>query len=441
MPEIRDPGKEQEKRENRRFISEKVVRPARTRRQMAERGVVLVLAAAVFGAVAAVSFAVTVPMADRVFGEEPATEPPISIPKDEPADPSAAETVQTEPVTESEPIEDQVQSVIENYHYTIEDLNSIIGSMRVQAQKVDKGIAVVHSVQQNTDWFDNPVETSGLYAGAVIAKTGQELLVLTPEAAVEQADSIKVSFPGVSDADGKMKQKDSVAGLAIVSVSTESIEPSVLDSIQVLPLGNSYMLKEGELLIAAGGPAGMVHSLDYGTVSYVQKNVPVTDQHCRLVYADIMTDTRSGTFLFNTAGEMVGWALEPQTEEDGAKEQKAAAIMEISDYKGILEKLTNGRGAPYFGIVGQPVSEALAESGRPRGIYVTRAVVDSPAYSAGIQNGDVITRIDGHDTTTMKEFQGIVENLECGQVVHVTVARNGREEFTQLEFQVTVGAR
>ena len=185
----------------------------------------------------------------------------------------------------------------------------------------------------------------------------------------------------------------------------------------------------------------MVHSLDYGTVSYVQKNVPVTDQHCRLVYADIMTDTRSGTFLFNTAGEMVGWALEPQTEEDGAKEQKAAAIMGISDYKGILEKLTNGRGAPYFGIVGQPVSEALAESGRPRGIYVTRAVVDSPAYSAGIQNGDVITRIDGHDTTTMKEFQGIVENLECGQVVHVTVARNGREEFSQLEFQVTVGAR
>ena len=62
---------------------------------------------------------------------------------------------------------------------------------------------------------------------------------------MEQADSIKVSFPGVSDADGKMKQKDSVAGLAIVSVSTESIEPSVLDSIQVLPLGNSYMLKEG----------------------------------------------------------------------------------------------------------------------------------------------------------------------------------------------------
>ena len=128
MPEIRDPGKEQEKRENRRFISEKVVRPARTRRQMAERGIVLVLAAAVFGAVAAVSFAVTVPMADRVFGEEPATEPPISIPKDEPADPSAAETVQTEPVTESEPIEDQVQSVIENYHYTIEDLNSILSA-------------------------------------------------------------------------------------------------------------------------------------------------------------------------------------------------------------------------------------------------------------------------------------------------------------------------
>lgn len=126
---------------------------------------------------------------------------------------------------------------------------------------------------------------------------------------------------------------------------------------------------------------------------------------------------------------------------DGTRERKAAAVMGISDYKGILEKLTNGLGIPYFGIVGQPVSEALAESGRPRGIYVIHAVADSPAYSAGIQNGDVITHIDGHDTTNMKEFQGIVENLErtgdhddCGPAMAET-------EFTQLEFQVTVGAR
>ena len=41
----------------------------------------------------------------------------------------------------------------------------------------------------------------------------------------------------------------------------------------------------------------------------------------------------------------------------------------------------------------------------------------------------------------MKDFQNTIDNLECGQLIHVTVQRNGREEYTELEFQVTVGAR
>lgn len=439
MPEVRDPGNDQEKREHRRFISEKVIRQGVTKKQIVGRGLVLALAAVMFGAVAAVSFAVTVPMADRIFGEEPPTEPPISIPKDEVTETPAVEVSETESTTESEPIEEQVQSVMENYHYTIEDLKSIMGSLRTRVQIVDKGIVVVHSVQEKTDWFDNPVETSGLYAGAVVAQTGQELLILTPEAAVEQADSIKVSFPGASDIDGRMKQKDSVTGLAIVSVATEALDSSVLNEIQVLPLGNSYMIREGELLIAAGSPAGIVHSIDYGTVSYVQKNVQMPDQNCRVFYTDLMTDSSSGTFLFNTAGELVGWALDSQSEDE--KTCPASRVMGVSDYKGILEKMTNGLGAPYFGIVGQPVPESMEENGSPRGIYVIHAVSDSPAYLAGIQSGDVITKIDHQEIATMKEFQGVLENLECGQLIHVTVARKGREEFTELEFSMTVEAR
>jgi len=94
-------------------------------------------------------------------------------------------------------------------------------------------------------------------------------------------------------------------------------------------------------------------------------------------------------------------------------------IMGISDYKATLEKLTNGLGAPCFGIEGQEVTEEMVERGLPEGIYVMNSMADRPAYNAGIQNGDIITAINDREVTTMKEFQGMVDAMECGQLLHV----------------------
>ncbi len=58
--------------------------------------------------------------------------------------------------------------------------------------------------------------------------------------------------------------------------------------------------------------------------------------------------------------------------------------MAISDYKSILEKMSNGNAFPYFGIKGQEVSAIMNESGMPLGVYVVDVNADSPAYNAGI---------------------------------------------------------
>lgn len=322
----------------------------------------------------------------------------------------------------------------------MDDLNQMIGGLRSQIQAVNRGIVVVHSVHQDTDWFDNPVETSGQYAGAVIARTPQELVIMTPEHAVEHADSIKVTFGNGQEVDGRMKQKDSISGLAIVSVNLEELEEDTRDNVKELVLGNSYKVREGDLVVAVGGPSGMVYSVDYGVVSYISKNTQMVDRINRVIYTDVSTNVVTGTFLVNTAGELIGWAMEPRQEAEGSS-RRMAEVMGISDYKAILEKLTNGLGAPYFGIEGQEVPEVLTEQGRPQGIYVTNTLADGPAYSAGIQNGDIITKVDDKEPRTMAEFQNLVDNLECGQLVHVVVRRDGRDEYAKLEFQITVGAR
>ena len=62
-------------------------------------------------------------------------------------------------------------------------------------------------------------------------------------------------------------------------------------------------------------------------------------------------------------------------------------------------------------------------------------------YEAGIQNGDILVRINSGEVHTVKELQSRLENLEAGSDVTVTVARNSINEYRELEYQITVGAR
>lgn len=438
MSEIRDPEKKPEKKNDRDFISEKIVRPAPSRKQVGTRMATAACAGVIFGVVSAVCFVLTRPILEQLSAGNRPTTSAISIPKDELESP--VEAIENERVaeTETEPVEEMVQTALEKYRYTVDDLNSMLNSLRGKAQTADKSVVVVHSVQQNTDWFDNPVETTGLYAGMIIAKTSQELLVLTPEAAVEQADSIKVTLGNGNDVSGHMKQKDAISGQAIVSISVQDISATQLRDLEPIPLGNSYQVQQGDMIAAVGSPAGVVHSMDYGFVSYVVRSNPMVDQHCRMLYSSILADAGKGTFLVNTNGELVGWAQESDSPEAS---DRVTEVFGISDYKGVLEKLSNGQAVPCIGIVGQEVTDVQVENGLPAGIYVMNAVTDKPAYNAGIQNGDILTELAGEPVTSMKEYQAALDKMTCGQVVHVTVARNGRDTYTELEFDVTVGSR
>lgn len=442
MPDVNGPGKEPS--EKRRFINEKIVRQPLTKRQMAKRALVFLFAALLFGVIAAAGFVVSMPYAQRYLSKETEESQTVSIPRDEPETPASefpTETLEQASETapeETQPLEDMLQSAMEEYQFSSKDVESLAYGMRALAQQADKGVVVVHSVQQEVDWFDNPVETSGLYAGVVIAHTRQELLILTPERAAESADSIRVTFSDGTEVRGQVKQMDTISGMAIVSVRVDDLSEETLSRIESVELGNSYTVKQGDVIIAIGSPAGQVHSTDYGTITYITRSVQVTDGISRILHSNVRSSAAKGTFLINMAGELIGWVTEEYQNEDTSSMTLAMAI---SDYKGILQNLTNGVTAPYFGIQGQEVSEEMEGQGLPKGVYVTASIANSPAYNAGIQNGDVITELDGEPILTMKDFQSTVERLIYQETVPVTVQRRGRAEYTELRFDVVVGAR
>ena len=75
------------------------------------------------------------------------------------------------------------------------------------------------------------------------------------------------------------------------------------------------------------------------------------------------------------------------------------------------------------------------------GIYVTEAAMEGPAYNSGLQNGDVITSMDGQEVLTVKTMQSFLEGKEPGDVITVQVQRAGRDGYTPVELLVTLGTR
>ena len=432
MPENNGPG--DKNTQFRQFINERIIRQPLSRRELLRGVSVLFGSAVLFGVVAAVVFAAVRPGAETLFaGAVKGEVTPVTIPKDEP------ETAESTPApTKEVPIEDILKSAMEEYPFSVDDLNALYGSLRSVVQQADKSIVTVHSVRTQTDWFNNPVENSGLFSGVVIAFANQELLVLVPDGAVEDAEAIRVTFSEGSEVQGRIKETDPHSGMAIVGISIADLGKTLLEEVKVLELGNSYSVKQGDMVAAVGGPAGVVHSVGYGFISYISKNVQVTDGVTRIFYADVKGNAATGTFLINTAGQIIGWVTD-EFKNEGSRDMTAAIA--ISDYKSILERMSNGTPFPYFGIKGQEVTAVMNGQGMPLGVYVAEVNENSPAYQAGIQRGDIVTAVGKKAIVTMKDFQTALEGLVPGENAEVTVSRSGIEEYQEIQFQITIEAR
>ena len=282
------------------------------------------------------------------------------------------------------------------------------------------------------------MENTGQYAGIVTAVNKNEVVILTAAKAVENADSLRILFNNGTMVSGSLKQKDSLTGLAAVSVAFSALDAELKEEIKPISLGNSYTVHTGDMMIAVGSPAGAVHSVKRGIVSYVARNVQGTDSQTRILFVDTKCDTGDGTFFLNLSGQLIGLAAKSDNQETGGD---GTAVMPVSEYKGCLQKLSNGIPIPYLGIRGQDVSEAMQENGIPAGIYVTESIPDGPAYIAGIQNGDILTKLGAANIKTFREFQSHLETLKAGDQITVTVQRKGIDEFKEIEYNVNIGAR
>lgn len=289
------------------------------------------------------------------------------------------------------------------------------------------------SVQEVQTMFGTMQQQStGSGSGVIIGKNDTELLIATNNHVVSGAESLTVCFNDDKDAvfDAKIKGTDADNDLAVIAIKLSDISEDVLNSISVATLGDSTQMEVGDQVVAIGNALGFGQSVTSGVISALDREVTIDDITATLMQTDAAINPgNSGGALFNMKGEVIGinsakYASD-QVEGMGfaIPMAKAQGIIENLMNQETRDKLTSDYG--FLNITGQDVSSDVAEMyGIPEGVYVSGTTDGGAAANAGIQKGDIITKLGNTTITSISQLKEELQYYKAGETVEITLQRN-----------------
>ena len=289
------------------------------------------------------------------------------------------------------------------------------------------------SVQEVQTMFGTMQQQStGSGSGVIIGKNDTELLIATNNHVVSGAESLTVCFNDDKDAvfDAKIKGTDADNDLAVIAIKLSDISEDVLNSISIATLGDSTQMEVGDQVVAIGNALGFGQSVTTGIISAVDREVTIDDTTATLMQTDAAINPgNSGGALFNMKGEVIGInsAKYASDEVEGMgfaiPMAKAQSIIENLMNQETRDKLTSDYG--FLNITGQDVTSEEAEKYNvPEGVYVSGTTDGGAAAKAGIQRGDIITKLGNTTITSISQLKDELQYYKAGETVEITVQRN-----------------
>lgn len=439
---------EKRNQDNTDFMIEKIKQRPLNKKKLVRRTLITAAMAVVFGMVACFTFLLLEPViSNRLYPEEEPqtvvfveeTEEDEILPEDMIADDSQMQPEPSEPpVLEDEQIAQLLSKMELEMELGVEDYLSILNGVEEIAKEVRNSVVTVVGVTSDVGWLDNEYESKGAVAGVVVADNGRELLILANVSSIKEADSLKVAFADGEEYQAAIKKKDNNTGLAVIAIPKEGIKESTLAVAKAAELGASGSSLTGSPVIALGRPVGMEGSLCIGNITSVGNAIKLPDSNYKYMTTDIYGSSNASGILVNLKGQIVGIIDMSYNSSDIKNLVSAIGITEL---KKVIESLSNDRDIAYFGVYGTDVTEkANQELGVPFGAYITQIDMDSPAMNAGIQSGDVITRVK---RTEIKNYQNLVKALlleEPEKTLSIGLMRQGPDGYIEMEVSVVLGS-
>ncbi|HWT17062.1 MAG TPA: Do family serine endopeptidase [Patescibacteria group bacterium] len=310
-------------------------------------------------------------------------------------------------------------------------------SLAPMIERAQPAVVNIHSqthVKVRDPFFDDPFFRRFFNSPAVPRERVQQSLgsgvivdavkgyVLTNNHVIDGADDIQVTLSDGRTLKGRFIGSDPDSDVALVQIPAERLS--------ALPLANSDGLRVGDFVVAIGNPFGIGQSVTSGIVSALGRSglrgVGVQD----FIQTDASINPgNSGGALVNLRGELVGINTAIYSPSGGNVGIGFAIPARLA--KDVMRQLL-AYGEVKRGSLGADTQDITADLAPmlglkdTKGAVVTRVLARSPAASAGLREGDVITALNGKAVNAANELANLEGLLPVGTQVAISVLRDGQ---------------
>lgn len=260
-----------------------------------------------------------------------------------------------------------------------------------------------------------------LGSGVIVDRSGH---IITNHHVIAEADQIRVQLADGRSADASVVGRDPDTDLAVLKID--------LKDLPMIKLGRSDTLQVGDAVLAIGNPFGLSQTVTHGIVSAKDRAKLGVATYESFIQTDAaINEGNSGGALVNARGELVGINTAVLGKQIGAEGIGVAIPVEL--VRGVMQEiLTRGRVIRgWIGITPLDVNERISQQyGLPFGSVVVSGVAQpSPAAEAGLQPGDIISRIDDRDVRSAQDVMTQIARRSPGTTLRLTGQR-GQQRFT-----------
>ena len=277
-------------------------------------------------------------------------------------------------------------------------------------------------------------EGTGIGSGVILDKEGN---IITNWHVAGDAKSISVTMAGQSY-DATLVGGDSSSDIAVIKADFKGAE------ITPIEVGDSSQLVVGDWIMTLGSPLGLDQSASAGIVSALYRNQLMTGASGNTIYTNLIqvdatiNGGNSGGALVNERGQLVGInTLYANASGVEAFSGIGFAIpgnyaVEIANKAIKGEKITHA----YIGVSCNTVNAQNAQANHlsvNQGAYIAEVTEGGPAQEAGLQKGDIVTKIGDHEVTSADGLILAVRSYAVGDSVDVTFMRGSKEQTVSVK--------